>query len=315
MSSHQGVEGRSLLDRLQPLISREMASLVSIDAAVAREEHPDYVVMFQSAKMAKQANVEQMVTVLRMQRLFAHESQGVRGYLEKGRAVLAARVSGTTATLIGMRSAAHELLEAYTEAVTEVDGLARRALRKALGRTLVQMFLLTAHIARRTGRRSDLNALRVPLDRLFAAEAARACMRCHLDRPGARPPLERTDPHPYTYLCGACHAEVRDEFPPDLASQMDRWPWHLQEARVLQHALGRTSVLRAIHTVLHPLCGLPEELPKAAAEQAVAMPAMEPSPSPGPGERSGILSVEARTQAESEYVAALFDPSRVRRSW
>ena len=315
MSSHQGVEGRSLLDRLQPLISREMASLVSIDAAVAREEHPDYVVMFQSAKMAKQANVEQMVTVLRMQRLFAHESQGVRGYLEKGRAVLAARVSGTTATLIGMRSAAHELLDAYTEAVTEVDGLARRALRKALGRTLVQMFLLTAHIARRTGRRFDLNALRVPLDRLFAAEAARACMRCHLDRPGARPPLERTDPHPYTYLCGACHAEVRDEFPPDLASQMDRWPWHLQEARVLQHALGRTSVLRAIHTVLHPLCGLPEELPKAAAEQAVAMPAMEPSPSPGPGERSGILSVEARTQAESEYVAALFDPSRVRRSW
>ena len=140
MSSRHVFEGRALLDRLQPLISREMASLVSIDAAVAREEHPDYVVMFQSAKMAKQANVEQMVTVLRMQRLFAQEKTGgLRGYLQKGGTMLAKNVSGTTATLIGLRSATHGLLEAYTDAVTEVDGLARRALRKALGRTLVHI--------------------------------------------------------------------------------------------------------------------------------------------------------------------------------
>jgi predicted molibdopterin-dependent oxidoreductase YjgC len=52
---------------LQPLIALEIASVAAIDAAIARERHPDYVVMFQSTKTGKQANVEQMASLIWMQ--------------------------------------------------------------------------------------------------------------------------------------------------------------------------------------------------------------------------------------------------------
>jgi hypothetical protein len=54
-------------------------------------------------------------------------------------------------------------------------------------------------------------------------------MRCHLDRPGVADALERDDPHPYTYVCAACHDEVLGEFAPDLAAQIDRWPRVVRE--------------------------------------------------------------------------------------
>jgi hypothetical protein len=140
-------------------------------------------------------------------------------------------------------------------------------------------------------------------------------MRCHLDRPGALPALERGDPHPYTYICAGCHVDVRGEFPRDLASQMDRWPRRVQEARVLQHAMGRPSVLNAIHTVLYPLSGLAVETPARAEEKAVLLPALEPPPMPAAGETPAVLAVEPRTAAEAAYVAALFDYRSVRTSW
>ncbi len=65
-------------------------------------------------------------------------------------------------------------------------------------------------------------------------------MRCSLDRPGSVAALERRDPHPFTYVCAGCHAEVLAEFPQDLAHQMDRWPRHLRDVRVMQRA-GRAS--------------------------------------------------------------------------
>jgi hypothetical protein len=140
-------------------------------------------------------------------------------------------------------------------------------------------------------------------------------MRCHLDRPGPLPALERRDPHPYTYICAACHVEARAEFPPDLASQMDRWPRRVQEARVLQHAIGRPSVLRAIHTVLHPLSGLAVETPLRAADRAVVVPALEASPTPIAAGTPAVLTADPRTAAESAYVAELFDYRSVRASW
>ena len=140
-------------------------------------------------------------------------------------------------------------------------------------------------------------------------------MRCHLDRPGAWPSLERDDPHPHTYICAGCHADARGEFPRDLASQMDRWPRHVQEARILQHAMGRPSVLNAIHTVLYPLSGLAVETPARAEEKAVLVPALEPPPTPAAGETPAVLAVEPRSAGEAAYVAALFDYRSVRGSW
>jgi hypothetical protein len=140
-------------------------------------------------------------------------------------------------------------------------------------------------------------------------------MRCHLDRPGASAALERADRHPYTYLCAACHDEVLAEFPPDLAMQMDRWPREAREASALQHAMGRVSRLNAIGRVLHPLSGLEPELPAPAAERAVIVPAMTPTPGPAPIERHGVLTIEKPEGPEGDYIDRLFSADRIWSNW
>jgi hypothetical protein len=302
-------------DLLAPLLTREIAAIAALDAAIAAEKYPDYVVMFRGTKNGKQANVEQMATLIRRRGGVPPEHGGLRKYVLKTQSAIAERVAGTTATLQAMRAAEVGLLKRYTETIKEVDGLARLALRKALGRTLVHCHVLTAHIAKRTGTAREAESLPQPLDRYFSGPTAKACMRCHLDRPGALPALERRDPHPYTYICAGCHVDVRAEFPPDLASQMDRWPRRVQEAGVLQHAIGRPSVLNAIHTVLYPLSGLVAEAPVRAEEKAVLVPALEPPPTPAADETPAVLAVEPRTTGEAAYVAALFDYRSVRASW
>ena len=57
----------SLERQLEPLVTREISGIAAIDTAIAHESAPDYVVMFQDAKNGKQANVEQMATLIRMQ--------------------------------------------------------------------------------------------------------------------------------------------------------------------------------------------------------------------------------------------------------
>ena len=49
-------------DLLAPLLTREIAAIAAIDAAIAAEQYPDYVVMYQGTKNGKQANVEQMAS-------------------------------------------------------------------------------------------------------------------------------------------------------------------------------------------------------------------------------------------------------------
>ena len=208
-----------------------------------------------------------------------------------------------------------ELVTLYAESVAQVEGLAKRALRKALGRALVQSHLLTAHIAKRTGSATEARLLPAPLDDYFVASAPRACMRCHLDRPGRSGALERSDPHPYTYLCAACHDEVLAEFPPDLASQVDRWPRQVREAKVLQQGLGRVSRLHAVGRILHPLAGLEPELPSPAAERAVIVPAMAPTPGPAAAERSGALTIDRSEGLEGEYTDRLFAARQVWKHW
>jgi hypothetical protein len=299
---------------LAPLIAREIAGIAAIDTAIAAESAPDYVVMLHDAKMAKQANVEQLTTLVRMRGRTPDERGGLRKALTKTQSAIASRVS-TTAMLRVMRAAEIELVTLYSQALGQSDGLAKRALTRTLGRALVHAHLLTAHLAKRSGNQADIDLLPAPLDDYFAGAAARACMRCQLDRPGRSGPLERGDPHPYTYICAACHDEVLGEFPADLALQMDRWPREVREARVMQHAIGRVSKLNAIGRVLHPLAGLEPELPTAAAERAVIVPAMTPTPRPAAGERPGAIEIETADGLEGEYVRQLFSVVQVRRNW
>ena len=304
----------SLERQLEPLVTREISGIAAIDAVIAHESAPDYVAMFQAAKNGKQANVEQMATLIRMLGGTPDERGGLRKTFAKTQASIAARVS-TTKTLQTMRVAEIELITLYTDSVATAEGLAKRALRKALGRALVQSHLLTAHIAKRTNSAAEAQLLPGPLDDYFAGADPRACMRCHLDRPGTSRPLERTDPHPYTYLCAACHDEVVGEWPPDLASQVDRWPQQVREAKVLQHGLGRVSRLNAMGRILHPLAGLEPELPVPAAERAVIIPAMTPTPGPAPSERGGVLTIVKGDGLEGEYIDELFTASRVWKQW
>ena len=303
-----------LQPELQPLVEREMSGIAVIDTAIAHAPAPDYVMMFRSARNGKQANVEQMATLIRMQGGTPDERGGVRRALMKVQAGMTSRLS-TTMTLQAMRAGEIELVTLYSEAVTRLDGVARRALRKALGRALVNTHLLTAHIAKRTGSDAEARLLPAPLGAYFAGPEPRACMRCHLDRPGTSRALLRTDPHPYTYLCAACHDEVPGEFPPDLAMQMDRWPREVREARVLEHGLGLVSRLNAIGRALHVLAGLQPYVPAPAAERAVIVPVMTPTPAPAPAERNGEVTIEKGEGAEADYVERLFSPRRVWNDW
>src|SRR5690349_8109716 len=98
-------ESQTSRDRqLEPLLAREIAGIAAIDSAMAHEAAPDYVVMFQDAKAGKQANVEQMATLVRMLGKTPDETGGVRKTLAKTQASIASRLS-TTQTLQAMRTA------------------------------------------------------------------------------------------------------------------------------------------------------------------------------------------------------------------
>ena len=303
----------SLRQELEPLITREISGIAAIDMAIAHAS-PDYVVMFQGAKGGKQANVEQMATLVRMAGDWPDETGGIRKTLARTQAAVSSRLS-TTMTLRAMRLAEIDLVTLYSEALDRSDGLLRRALLKTLGRAMVHAHLLTAHLAKRSGSKADAALLPASLDEYFVGAEPRACMRCHLDRPGAAGALERRDPHPYTYICAGCHDEVLAEFTPDLAVQIDRWPREVREAKVMQHAIGRVSKLNAIGRVLYPLAGLAPDLPTPAAEHALVVPAMTPTPGPAPGERRGVLDIESGEGLEGDYVRELFAVRKIWDNW
>ena len=235
----------SLRQALDPLITREIAGIAAINMAIAHPPGPDYVAMFQAAKNGKQANVEQMATLVRMHGDSPNETGGIRKTLTTTHAAISTRLS-TAMTLRTMRLAEVELVTLYSEAVNGSEGLVTRALTKTLERALIHAHLLTAHLAKRTGSKADADLLPASLDHYFVGAEPRACLRCHLDRPGAAGALERRDSHPYTYICAGCHDDVLGEFTPDVAAQMNRWPREVCEAKVVQHAIGHVSKLNAI---------------------------------------------------------------------
>jgi hypothetical protein len=301
--------------RLAPLLMREIAAIAAIDSAIAAERRPDYVVMYQGSKTGKQANVEQLATVIRRGGGIPPENGGLRKYILQTLSAITERYAGTTATLHAMRAAELDILQRYLKALDQLEGLSKHAVRKALGRAIVHYHLLTAHIAKRAGVDREAQILPLPLDRYFAGPLAKACMRCHLDRPGALPALERRDPHPYTYICAGCHVEVRGEFSPDLVSQMDRWPDGARQARVLQRALGRPSKLTAMYSVLYPLSGLVAAPPVRSAGDDASTSVAEPSPTSASDDTPVDVTVEPQSVEEAAYLIELFDYRSVRRSW
>jgi hypothetical protein len=256
-----------------------------------------------------------MATVIRMNGGVPTAAVGMRGRVLKMQSALAEQIGGTLQALRMLRRTDIDLLRRYREASERASGVSAPALRTALGRTLVSGHLLTAHIAQWTGSASEAASLPFHLRQYFAGPQIKACMRCHLDRPGSHPALERIDPHPYTYICAGCHDDARAELPADLAMQMDRWTDRVRDARVIQHALRRASVLNAFHTVLHRLSGLAPQLPSRAAANARTLLSAAPPPSPDPNETGGVTTVRPPSQAESEYIAALFDYRTVRSCW
>jgi len=303
----------SLIRLLTPLIREEVSGISAISVVIAAEKNPGYIRLFRDATASKQANVEQMVTLIRMSGGVPEEKTRVRQFLEKAEVRLAETVGGPQGAIREIRSGSLTLLGAYSRALPAATGLVRSALEKALGRTTIHVHLLTAHLARLSGDDGKAPPLPRPFGEYFVDRGARVCMRCHLDRPGTRPRLERRDPHPYTYICAGCHDDAIEEFRPDMRAQMDRWTEQAREARVIQQALGRPSRLLASHTVHRRLSGLPEDPPRPNPQKPLGSPLPGPCPEPFPP--SGVVQVDPLDSAEAEYVATLFDPDKVSRSW
>jgi hypothetical protein len=305
-----------LRDLVNPLIWREIASIGAIEAAVARQTDSGYSFLLTESKLEKQANVTQLTMVLRLAGEQPDFSTGVTGALFKAQSALTQAID-TTATLRTMRLAGRELLAQYTSALERVDGLPRTAVRRALMRAIVHDTVLSAHIARRTGDPADERDLPRSLSAYFATDKAQVCMRCLLDRPGRAWPLERSEPRPHQYICGACHHEVLEGLPSDLREQAERWPVDLREDRVIHRALSRPERLKAIHQILYPLSGIESHVPEPAAAHAIDVPEAIPTPGPRGDAPDGVVTIHPAHAGglEDEYVTILFTPDRLRRHW
>lgn len=305
-----------LTQLLNPLIVRELASIGAIDAVMPRETDPGYVVLLRAAKLGKQASVEQLSTMLRFAGAQPAESAGPVETLLELQSALARRI-GTTPVLRAMRAAEAEIVHAYEEADGRMSGIFGKGLETCWRRACKQLTVLTAHIAIR-GRKPEIEEmlrLPMPLDHYFAHGEARVCFRCLFDRPGRHTPLERTDPHPYTYLCAACHDEVLGSFPPDQLDATRRWSAEEHEAHVVERALGRPSKLAAEMLVLAKMAGLAPEMPAPPLPTKSAQDVSPKRRAPAQPRPRVELGGIADSPLEQRYSDALFDYDTVRGSW
>lgn len=293
---------------LQPLITQELATIGAIDAATPRESQPGYVMLLHAAKQSKQANVEQLVSIFRFTGAQPVESGGPMEAVAKLQSTVARRI-GTTPMLRAMRLAEAAIVAAYGEVFARTNGMIQRGIDKCRHRAIQRMTVLTAHIAIRSKRPEveERIALAMPLEQYFAHGEDRVCFRCLFDRPGRRRPLERTDPHPYTYLCAACHQEVRGDFPPDLGQPED--------TRVIEKALGRPSKLVAESLVLPKMSGLAPDMPPPPLPYKDAQDASPKRRAPAQPRPRVELGGLADSRLEQQYTDALFDFDTVRANW
>jgi hypothetical protein len=304
---------QELAELLNPIIYRELATIGAIDSAMMREDHPGYVVLMRSAKSGKQANIEQMTSMLRMEGLAPVTKATAVESLLKMQTVVAEWL-GTTPTLRAMRYVEAELVAHYEPLIGQFDGVYKQGIEKCWRRARKHLMVLTAHLAKRGV--LDLEEqyrLSGELEDYFAHDEPRVCMRCLFDRPGDLAPLERDEPHPYQYICSACHREVLGAFPPDIAVKASQWEPRELESRILEKALSRPSKLTAESIVLAKLSGVAPDMPqppspyKSAVDVTGGVSATQPA-------AETFISPPSSLD-ERLYTELLFDYESVRENW
>lgn len=305
-----------LVSLLNPLIAREIATIGAIDTVMPRERHPGYVILMRATKIGKQASIEQLASMIRVAGVQPAESAGPIEAMLKLQSAMARRI-GTTPVVRAMRLAEMEIVSAYADAYDHLDGIFQRGLQKCWHRAQKHVAVLSAHIAIRSGRPELEEELRlpVPLDRYFAHGEDRVCFRCLFDRPGKFPAIERTDPHPYHYLCSACHEEVLGDFPADVLDAARRWTGEERDARVLEHALSRPSKLKAEMLVLAKMSDVAPDMPAPPIPYKTAVDASPKRRAPAQPRPRVELGRMAESALEQAYSDALFDYDSVRRNW
>jgi hypothetical protein len=301
---------------LNALIYRELATIGSIDTVLPRESHPGYVMLLRAAKSGKQASVEQLVSMIRFAGAQPVESAAPIEAILKMQSALARRV-GTTPVLRAMRFAEAEIVRAYGEAYGKLDGIFKKGLQKCWHRAIKHLTVLTAHIAIRGAKPEleEIASLPMPLASYFANGEARVCFRCLFDRPGDREPLEREDPHPYTYLCAACHDEVLSSFPPDMLDSARHWSADECENHIIERALGRPSKLTAEMVVLAKMSDVAPDMPPPPMPRKTAQDLSPKRRAPAQPRPRVELGGIADSPLEQAYADALFDYDSVRRNW
>jgi hypothetical protein len=306
-------ETKALVDELNSCVREEIASITSLDEAIAAEKDPGFVVLFQEVRSEKQAAVEQLATLTRM----LGRSPAESGFLQGGRAkkieVQSLSVSRSL-ELEALRAAEDSLIEAYRKLRDELpEGFEKRVVTKVLERAVKRWHILTAHLARASGDKDEARSLPRPLGEYFASAEDRVCMRCLFDRPGARKALVRSSPNPKTYVCAACHDEVLAEFPPELRPQVEASPEDRREVLVIEKALGRPEVLRASNTAIALLSGLQPDVPPATKEPIVER--REKRQWAAETEDAAVEIPRVGSKAEVDYIQALFDFRTLSRFW
>lgn len=307
-------KGSEVAAILTPLVRMEIASIGAIMAASPREHDPGYVMLFHETKTGKQANVEQMNTLLRLTRTKQVESGGLAEPMLRLQ-TLALQKTNTTAMLQAMRMVEEMLVARYRNAVEQLAGFERSAMTTVRDRAVKHWMILIAHVGQRKDADSaHTDLLPLPLSSYFATDEDKVCMRCLLDRPGESKALEKASP--YTYICSACHDEVAASFPPDLQQGLDRAPVALRQDRIIEKALSRPMKLRAQREVHSVLAGLPVNLPVPAAKKLGESPVATVRHATA-SQRASDISVEREgaTAEELAYTDLLFDFRSVRGSW
>lgn len=305
-----------LIEILNPLIYRELAAIRAIDNVMPSEDNPGYVVLYRATKLGKQASIDQMSSLIRSAGGQPTQSATLLGTMLKMQTTLTKWI-GTTPTLRAMRLAQAELVTTYARAYEKFeDSLARKCIETCWHRAIRHLTVVTAHIAKRGGiELEEQLSLPMALEHYFAHDEARACMRCHLDRPGNLGALTRTDPHPYTYICAACHDEVYGDFPVDLADRISALDEYDRESLVIEKALSRPSTKKADKEVLAKMSGLPPDMPVPPVPRKVASFARLDVTTPPPPEVNLEIHADAGSLDERLYIELLFDLRSVRRNW
>jgi hypothetical protein len=303
------------MSKLETLIRLEIASIGAIDSAAHHEADPGYTNLFHATKTGKQANVEQLNTLLRMTRRSEVESGGLIEPVIRLQ-TLALQKTSTTAMLQAMSLVEESLVAQYRDTAPSHQLRERRALREIVRRSTKQWMILLAHIARRKdGDSRAASLLPRPLGEYFASAEDRVCMRCLLDRPGVLPALEKEDP--YTYVCAGCHADVVGDVPQDLQVQMPRWSAEARRDRAIHKALGRPEKLRAIKEVHAVLAGLEPEIPLAASLKRLESRPVDRARRVLSDMVPSDISLDRKGASDDElaYTDLLFDFRSVARSW